>query len=86
MLPSPLRIKNNAGQLVIGNNFSLNGKNITIYGTTRIYEFDSEMFLTTNDELYLLGDEEGLINEINATIDFICEIQIYAERLRMRWQ
>lgn len=70
----PLRIKNNAGQLVIGNNIQLNNKVITVYGTTRVYKFDPEVTLTTDDKLYFLGDEEGLVTEIKATIDFICEI------------
>ncbi|MBQ8206356.1 MAG: hypothetical protein IJZ77_02745 [Bacilli bacterium] len=75
----PLRVKNNVNQLVIGNNIQFNDKIITIYGTTRIYEFDPEVVLTTSDKLYFLGDEQGLVTEINATIDFICEIVTTAE-------
>lgn len=75
----PLRIKNNTGDLVIGNNILLNDKLITIYGTTRVYEFDPEAYLTTEDSLFLLGDEEGIVSEVNATIDFICEIVTTSE-------
>lgn len=83
----PLRIKNNNGDLVIGNNFRLinNGRNsvITIYDPRGIYEFDSLMKfyyqgknLGGNDELYLLGDEQGLVTEIHATIDFLYSLSV----------
>ena len=78
----PLRIKNNNGDYVVGNNLRLvsNGKNsiITIYDPRGIYEFDSLMLfyyfgenVIGNDGLYLLGDAEGKVTSINATIDFI---------------
>ena len=78
----PLRIYNNNNDLVIGNNFKLtsHGNNavITIYDPRGIYEFDSLMqfyyfgsAVTGNDSLYLLGDAEGKVTEVNATIDFL---------------
>lgn len=83
----PLRILNNSGELVIGNNFKLttNGRTstITIYDPRGIYEFDSLMKFhysgnstSGNDELYLLGDEEGLVTEVNATIDFLYNLSV----------
>ena len=89
----PLRIKNNNGDLVIGNNFKLvnNGRTsiITIYDPRGIYEFDSIINFyyfgkstSGNDGLYLLGDEQGLVNTVNATIDFLYNLSIepYIER------
>lgn len=70
----PLRIKNNIGNFVSGNNIQFNGKILTIYSNTGWYEFDKDIILTPNDELYLLGDEEGLVDTIPATIDFIYEV------------
>ena len=78
-----LRIYNNNNQLVMGNNillnYSGNGKEtlITIYNPAGIYEFDSliKFYYTGksagNDSLYLLGDAEGLVTGIDATIDFL---------------
>lgn len=74
----PLRIKNSLGNnydIVSGNNIQLNGKLITISGNQRIYEFDNRLNYTKNDVLYLLGDAEGKHQTINATIDFIYNIQ-----------
>ena len=74
----PFRIKNSFGDtydLVSGNNIQLNGKLITIYGNSRIYEFDNRLVYTKNDELYLLGDAEGKHQTVRATIDFIYNIQ-----------
>lgn len=78
----PLRVYNNNNDLVIGNNFKLtssgNTSTITIYDPRGIYEFDSLMKFyyrgskyTGNDALYLLGDADGLVTEVNATIDFL---------------
>ena len=81
-----MRIRNNANELVIGNNISLSysgGKEtslITIYGNVGTYEFDSllSFFYTGsalgNDSLYLLGDAEGLVTAIDATVDFLYSI------------
>lgn len=81
-----LRIRNNAGQLVMGNNMRLNysgnptDTKITIYDPRGMYEFDNLlMFYYTgsamgNDSLYLEGDEEGLITAVDATIDFLYSI------------
>ena len=78
-----VRVYNNQNELVLGNNILLNysGGNgdtlITIYDPRGIYEFDSLMkFYYTNrsvgnDSLYLLGDAEGLVVSVDATIDFL---------------
>lgn len=77
-----MRIKNNSGDLVVGNNLLLNylGGNetlITIYDPRGIYEFDSLLTFyytgdgVNNDSLCLLNDDEGLVTAINATVDFV---------------
>ena len=78
-----LRIYNNQGALVSGNNMLLNYSGgsgeqlITIYDPRGMYEFDSllKFYYTgnplTNDSLYLLGDAEGLVTAVDATIDFV---------------
>lgn len=80
---SQLRIYNNQNVLTMGNNILLNyGGNaenilITIYDPNNIYEFDDLIkFHYTgrglgDDSLYLLGDAEGLVTGIDATIDFL---------------
>lgn len=86
----PLRIRNNINELTSGNNIRLvnNGKTsvITIYNYEGIYEFDSLMEFhyygkgtTGNDELYLLGDAEGAITKVSATIDFLYGLAIEPE-------
>ena len=81
-----LRIYNNQNALVLGNNLllSYSGGNpdtlITVYNPNGIYEFDSLMKFyynekgLGNDSLYLLGDAEGLVTAIDATIDFLYSI------------
>jgi hypothetical protein len=83
-----LRVYNNQGGLVLGNNMKLNYSNgvgeqiITNYHPRGIYEFDNLLtFYYTggafgNDSLYLLGDAEGSVVSINATIDFIYELAV----------
>jgi len=83
-----LRIYNNQGNLVLGNNMKLNysgskeEQTITIYDPRGIYEFDSLLvFYYTgaalgNDSLYLMGDAEGSVVSVNATIDFVYELNI----------
>lgn len=78
-----LRVYNNQNELVIGNNILLNYSGgvgdtlITIYDPKGIYEFDSLMKFyyggsgIGNDSLYLLGDAEGLVTGVDATIDFL---------------
>lgn len=88
-----LRIYNNEGALVMGNNMLLsytgNKENtlITIYDPRGMYEFDSliKFYYTKsilgNDSLYLLGDAEGLVTAVDATIDFIYSLntEVYEE-------
>ena len=83
-----LRIYNNQGSLVLGNNLKLNYSGsigeqlITIYNPRGLYEFDNLLsFYYTgeplgNDSLYLLGDAEGTVVSVNATIDFIYELLV----------
>ena len=78
-----LRVYNNQNELVLGNNILLNysGSNgdrlITIYDPRGMYEFDSliKFYYTGkgigNDSLLLLGDAEGLVTGVDATIDFL---------------
>lgn len=82
----PLRVQNNANEIVLGNNFRLstgsNNSIITIYDPRGIYEFDSlldfyyrgDNFIG-NDGLYLLGDAEGQVEYVNATIDFLYDLK-----------
>jgi len=88
-----LRVYNNEGMLVIGNNMLLNYSGgigdtlITIYDPRGMYEFDNLLtFYYTgngliNDSLYLLGDAEGIVVGVDATIDFIYGItsEVYEE-------
>ena len=83
-----LRVYNNQGGLVLGNNMKLNYSSgtgeqiITNYHPRGIYEFDNLLtFYYTgkafgNDSLYLLGDAEGSVVSINATIDFVYELSM----------
>jgi len=89
-----LRIYNNEGHLVMGNNMLLNysggggEKTITIYDPRGMYEFDSllKFYYTgsalANDSLYLLGDAEGAVVSVAATIDFIYSLttEVYEAR------
>lgn len=83
----PLRVRNNNGDLVVGNNFRLTTGGstsvITIYDPRGIYEFDELINFfyygtktTGNDALYLLGDADGSVTEVNATIDFLYSLSI----------
>ena len=72
----PLRILNSGNEMVIGNNFTINGRLITVYNPIRMYEFDNRLIYTTKDSLILLGDAEGRVNTIHATVDFLYEIKI----------
>ena len=89
-----LRVYNNEGQLVLGNNilFNYNGdmrnSMITIYNPNGEYEFDSEIKFHysnnafDNDSLYLLGDAEGYVVGVDATIDFLYSLNIEAYEAR----
>ena len=70
----PLRVKNSAGEIVLGNNFYYSEKNnlITVYGNTRCYEFDDRLTFNQNSVVKLLGGEgysEDL--KIPVTVDFL---------------
>lgn len=75
----PLKVKNSNGEIVLGNNLDVSNSRevITVYNGG-IFEFDSLLKFyykgpnyTGNDYLYLLGDADGRVNKINATIDFV---------------
>jgi hypothetical protein len=78
----PLRIQNSAGEIVVGNNFMLNGKLFTVYSPRGIYEFDERLSYTTSDSLVLLGDAEGKVTTVHATVDFLYEIrsEVYEDK------
>lgn len=71
----PLRVQNSAGEIVVGNNFILNGKLFTVYDPIRMYEFDERLTYTVNDNLTILGDSEGKVSTVHATIDFLYEFE-----------
>lgn len=71
ILDPALRIRNNAGDLVIGNNIKLDGQTITIYDPRGIYEFDTLLKLYPSNQLTLEGAEDGSVSTINACIDFV---------------
>ena len=76
-----LRVVNSGGETVLGNIIKVNYNGaetkITIYDPRGIYEFDSLIKFyylgknIGNDGLYLLGDAEGRVITVNATIDFL---------------
>ena len=78
----PLRIQNSGGEIVSGNNFILNGRLFTVYNPVRMYEFDERLEYTSSDNLALMGDAEGLVQTVHATIDFLYEIEsdVYQEK------
>jgi len=71
----PLRVKNSGDEIVVGNNFIINGTLVTVYDPVRMYEFDGRLEYTTSDSLAILGDSEGLVNTVHVTIDFLYEIK-----------
>ena len=83
-----LRVYNNEGELVLGNNILLNYESamqnslITIYNPDGRYEFDDLIKFHyrnnafDNDSLFLLGDAEGYVTGVDATIDFLYTLSI----------
>ena len=71
----PLRITNNSGEYIMGNNFTLNGSQFTVYDPIRMYEFDGRLNYTALDNLTFLGDAEGKVTTIPATVDFLYDLQ-----------
>lgn len=73
----PLRVQNSSGEVVVGNNFSLNGNLFTVYNPVRMYEFDNRLvFPVDTTSLIILGDAEGKISTVHVTIDFLYEATI----------
>ena len=70
----PLRIQNTSGEYVIGNNFTLNGDQFTVYEPVRIYEFDENLVYTSLDSLILLGDAQRKVETVRATVDFLYDV------------
>lgn len=89
----PLRTQNAAGATIIGNTFSVNNKLFSVYDQNREYEFDDRLIYTTNNNISFLGDSEGNVNTIKATVDFLYDItteiykekQIQAEEFDLGW-
>ena len=71
----PLRVQNSAGEIVVGNNFILNGKLFTVYDPIRMYEFDERLSYSPNDSLIILGDAESKVSTVHATVDFLYELE-----------
>lgn len=81
-----IRIYNSQNELVLGNNILINygGQEslVTIYDPRGMYEFDDlikfhyDGNLLGNDGVYLLGDAEGSVTAIDATIDFLYSLSI----------
>ena len=75
----PLRVRKTGGgdNLVMGNNFNLNGKVITVYNPNGMYEFDNRLIYTTNDSLIILGNDPEIknVDKVHATIDFLYEVK-----------
>lgn len=72
----PLRLKNNAGELIVGYNFVLDGNTFTVFNPSNIYEFDNRLvYDPTMSSLYFLGDDEGKITKVNVTIDFLYDLK-----------
>lgn len=80
---APLKIVNNAGQEMLGNNFEYNGTVITVNGKgSRVYAFDDTVNITNKTKLIVLGckdneniyDANGNItNTVRITVDFLYE-------------
>ena len=70
----PMRVMNNANNIVMGYNIELNGQLITM--KDNVYEIDPNViFENISDSLFILNDAENRITELNILIDFI-----YSER------
>lgn len=61
---------------MVGNNFFVNNKLITVYSPNRQYEFDDNLIYAMGDSLTLLGDAEGKVSTISATIDFLYDLKM----------
>ena len=83
----PLIIKNSAGELVLGNNFSYNNNIITIYGTKQKYNFDPLITFNKDSNVNFLSfdesDSNNKIESVNLTINFLYEYEKkpYQEKL-----
>ena len=69
----PMRVMNNAGNYVLGYNIKLKESLITLKNDNSFYEVDSSIDFNPLDSLFLLGDADGEIQQIDAVIDFIYE-------------
>lgn len=78
----PLRVQNNAGEVVLGNNFEYNGTSFTVRADrSRTYVFDEDIQFTDGDVITVLGglddiyDEDGNVkNTIHIIANFLYEI------------
>ena len=86
----PLKVYNNAGELVIGNNFNYNGTTITVrYDRSREYIFDGSINFSNYDSIVILGGAENIYDEngnisniVHVDVDFLYEMtqEPYTER------
>lgn len=78
----PLRTKNAANELIVGNSFKVNGQIFSVYNQNREYEFDDRLVYTSSNSLLLLGDADNTITHIRATLDFLFDIEteVYQEK------
>ena len=86
----PLKVKNNAQEYVVGNNFTFNNATITVRGNrSRTYVFDESINLTEVDRVCILGAEENIYSDENTVnniihidVDFLYDMcqDIYKER------
>lgn len=86
----PLRVYNNATELVLGNNFYYNGNKITVNANhSRVYVFDENISLTQNDSIVIMGgvediydENQNMTNTVHVMVNFLYEIsqEPYKER------
>ena len=71
---NPLRILNKT-EYALGNKFDIGASApFIVLNPIREYSFDESLTYSTTDTLYLLGDAEGTVTKIPATIDFTYEL------------
>ena len=78
----PLRTQNAVGTTIIGNTFAVNNRLFSVYEGNREYEFDDRLYYTPSNTFSLLGDSEGRVSTIRATVDFLYDMiyDVYHER------
>ena len=77
-----LSVKNSAGQLVSGNNITVNGNLITIKDGFE-YNFDELVSYTPSDSLIIEGDAKGQVKTVEVEADFVLEVSVTPIEERM---